>query len=260
MKYSYKDSINWLITKYKTIPQQVSHLLILFIIFMVIFISGRRLLIPDTFGVYGHYRAAAVDSNMADSLVHAGHLTCAECHDDVAEIKSESYHRGVACETCHGPGYDHTQAPDEHTLPAPRERGYCVLCHSYNPSRPTGFPQIDQMSHNPGKPCMSCHDPHAPQLPNTPESCSACHAEIARTKAVSHHQNLSCIRCHEALEEHKITPRAYLPTVPKTREFCGECHSESAEGDIQVARIDMALHGENYNCWQCHYPHYPEAY
>jgi len=107
---------------------------------------------------------------------------------------------------------------------------------------------------------MSCHDPHAPKPPHTPEECSACHAEIARTKAVSHHQALACIRCHEAREEHKTTPTLFLPTVPKKREFCGECHAEDAVSVREIPRVDMSLHGENYICWQCHYPHFPEAY
>ena len=261
MKFSLKKSpLNWFIAIYKQVPQQVSHLLFLFIIFMIFFIVARRLLIPDTFGIYGHYRAAAVEKNSADSLKYAGHQACAECHGDISEQKSQSYHRHVSCESCHGPGYAHTQQPDEYVLSAPRKRGYCVLCHSYNPSRPTGFPQIDPLTHNPVKACMSCHDPHAPRPPHSPEECSACHAEIARTKAVSHHQTLSCSRCHEAKEEHKVTPRLFLPTVPKTNEFCGQCHSENAKSDIEIPRVDLTVHGENYTCWQCHYPHYPEAY
>ncbi len=260
MKIPFKTISAWFLKKSQKIPQQIKSLLILFLILMAIFIIGRRFFIPKTFGLYGHYRAAVVDSIMNDSLKYAGQHACAECHDDIYEMKQKVFHRNVSCETCHGAAYAHTQAPDEHTLPAPRERGYCILCHSYNPSRPTGFPQIEPLTHNPLKSCMSCHDPHAPQLPHTPEECSACHAEIARTKAVSHHQALSCIRCHEAQEEHKSSPRAFLPTVPKSREFCGECHAEDVEAAREMPKVDMTTHGENYVCWQCHYPHYPEAY
>lgn len=260
MKKLIRIQSNWFIERIQLIPQQIRHLFVLFIILMAIFIISRRLLIPKTFGTYGHYRAAAIENIIADSLRYAGHQACVECHEDIMELKSKLFHRNLSCETCHGPAYAHTQAPDEHELPAPRKRGYCVLCHSYNPSRPTGFPQIDPLIHNPLKACMSCHNPHAPKPPHTPEECSACHAEIARTKAVSHHQQLPCSRCHKTKEEHKINPLEFLPTVPKTRKFCGGCHAEDAESAIEIPRIDLVVHGENYQCWQCHYPHYPETY
>jgi ribosomal protein S27AE len=132
------------------------------------------------------------------------------------------------------------------------------LCHGYNPSRPTGFPQIDPVTHNPLKPCISCHNPHAPEPPHTPEECGACHGQIARTKAVSHHADLPCTRCHETNQQHKIAPLTSRPTKPVARAFCGQCHAPDAKSDKDIPRVDMASHGERYVCWQCHYPHSPE--
>jgi hypothetical protein len=150
----------------KKIPQQIVSLAILFAVMLAGLIVARIILVPESFGEYGHYRADAVDDIMAMEINYAGAIVCEECHDDITEIKDRSNHRNVSCEVCHGPSVKHTEAPDEYTPDAPRERGYCPLCHGYDPSRPTGFPQIITELHNPGKPCMTCHEPHNPLLPH----------------------------------------------------------------------------------------------
>ena len=239
-------------------PQQVTRLSIVFGLMILGLVLARQFLVPKTFGALGHYRAAAVDAIAAREVKYAGHLACAGCHDDIVKLHDTQRHRDVACEVCHGPAAAHVESPTEVRLPAPKQRGYCPLCHGYNPSRPTGFPQIDPAAHNPPKPCISCHNPHAPETPRTPEECSACHGQIARTMAVSHHALLPCTRCHEADKQHKITPRTSRPTRPASREFCGQCHDRGVASAKEIPRVDLATHGERYVCWQCHYPHFPE--
>jgi hypothetical protein len=150
------------------------------------------------------------------------------------------------------------------------------VCHAYDASRPTGFPQINPTAHNPLKPCISCHNPHDPVPPRVPQECSACHGQIERTKAVSSHALLPCTTCHRATPQHRTSPRAALPTKPETREFCGTCHAKgAADGLLQgvpaaeaqrlgaakkaAPKIDISDHGGSYLCWQCHYPHLPEG-
>jgi len=240
-------------------PQQVVRLGIAFAVLAIVFVAVRQGLVPDTFGEAGHYRAAAVDSIAAYPLQYAGHEECTLCHRPIAERRSASNHSGVSCEVCHGPAAGHVASPGSVRPQAPRERGFCPLCHGYNASRPSGFPQIDPVAHNPTVPCMACHDPHAPEPPVIPGACRACHGQIASQKAVSHHAALPCLTCHEAPDEHKATPRAVRPGKPTARDFCGTCHSEDAVGPAHIPRIAMATHGEGYLCWQCHYPHHPEA-
>ena len=239
-------------------PQQVNRLVILFALLVLGLFLARHYLVPKTFGRLGHYRAAALETIMARGIRYAGRQACADCHEDVVKMHGLSHHQTVACEACHGPAAAHTEAPMEHKPPAPRGRGYCPLCHGYDPSRPTGFPQIDPVAHNPLKACISCHNPHAPEPPHVPEECSACHGEIARTKAVSPHALLACTRCHETDERHKVTPRLSRPAKPRDRAFCGQCHDKNAKSPKEIPRIDLASHGERYVCWQCHYPHNPE--
>ena len=242
---------------WNNLPEQIKRLSIIFVILLAIFIIVNNILVPEDFGLYGHYRASALEEIISQKIQYAGHEVCYDCHDDVVETKQSGYHKKVSCEVCHGPAAAHTE-DEEVELKAPRERGYCPICHEYLPSRPTGFPQIIAASHNPMKACISCHDPHDPVPPETPRECEACHAEIASTKSLSKHVYIPCIRCHQTPEEHKISPRKIIPSKPANREFCGGCHGIDASSDEEIPRIDLQTHEENYDCWQCHYPHLPE--
>ena len=245
--------------KIALLPSQFLRLIIFAAVIVVVFLIARSYLVPDTFGKYGHYRAAAVDSILSQELKYAGHQICSECHDDIGELKRSSYHKGVNCEACHGPGGSHVESVGEVKLPKPTDRDYCVLCHVYNPAKPTGFPQIDPVVHNPVKLCISCHNPHAPDPQLVPADCGACHGHISRTKALSPHALLECTQCHATPEEHRISPRSARANIPATRAVCGVCHSKDAQSEQRIPRIDLASHGDRHLCWECHYPHYPET-
>ena len=241
------------------LPDQVVRLGILFLIAATLLLIARRRFVPKSFGELGHYRAEAVVAAAEVPIHYAGAEACADCHGDIAEVKSKSYHRGLSCEVCHGPAAAHVESGGETKPVVPRERGACLYCHAYLPSRPTGFPQIIETAHNPMRPCMDCHNPHDPKPPHVPESCSACHGMIARTKAVSPHRTLGCETCHPADARHRQSPRAFLPQKPADRAFCGRCHDPGAASPKTIPRVDVATHGGRYLCWQCHYPHHPEA-
>jgi hypothetical protein len=244
---------------WKELPEQIKRLSIVIIVVGIMFILVRPLFVPEDFGTYGHFRASAVDEIVSQEVNYAGQEVCFDCHDDVMETKYDGYHKNVACEVCHGPAAGHTEDPESNQLIAPTERGYCPLCHEYSPSRPTGFPQIVSLSHNPMEPCIGCHDPHDPDPPEIPRECEACHAQIARTKALSHHLNIPCTLCHQTPEDHKVNPREVLPSKPISRDFCAQCHGATISDKKGIPKIDLASHEPRYVCWQCHYPHLPEA-
>lgn len=244
---------------WEKIPEQLSRMIIVIILLLVAFVIVRSLLVPKNFGLYGHFRADAINDNASVEMKYAGQQICAECHDDVVDVKHAGFHKNLACEVCHGPAKQHTEEPEAGQLRIPRGRGYCPLCHEYLPARPTGFPQIISASHNPMKPCITCHNPHDPKPLHTPKECSACHAEIARTKSLSRHVYVPCRRCHEAPREHFQSPRLNLPSKPAEREFCGQCHATDADSEKGIPRIDLQTHYKRYVCWQCHYPHLPEV-
>jgi len=241
------------------VPGQVVRLAVVFAVIGAAFLIARHALVPPSFGEIGHYRAAAVPAIAARPVHYAGLQACVECHDDVATVKAASYHRGLTCEGCHEAAASHAADPLESTPVVPSGRQVCLRCHEYLPSRPTGFPQIIERIHNPMEPCVSCHNPHDPTPPVVPSECSACHAEIARTKSVSHHWSLDCETCHRVRPEHRQNPRAYLPTKPTDRAFCGRCHATDADSPASIPRISLREHGGRYLCWQCHYPHDPKG-
>ena len=231
----------------------------LFTAAIAVLLVARARLVPKSFGELGHYRADALVVNAARPVRYAGLEVCAGCHDDEAAKKAASYHRTLTCEGCHGPASDHAEDPSEKKPVIPRERKDCLRCHEYRFSRPTGFPQVIENLHNPMQPCMNCHNPHDPTPPHVPGTCGACHGAIARTKAVSPHHGVDCEVCHQAAAEHRINPRASPPSKPRAREFCGRCHAPDAKSPANIPRVDIAAHGGRYLCWQCHYPHFPEA-
>jgi len=243
----------------REIPEQVKRLSVLLVILIIVFIVVRSFLIPKDFGEIGHYRTSAVQNNADKKMNYAGQEACTDCHDVIVKIKSRGFHKNVACEVCHGPLMQHIDSPDEFKPQMQRNRNFCPLCHEYLPSKPTGFPQIVSASHNPRKICVTCHNPHNPVPPTTPKECEACHGEIASTKSLSHHADIPCTKCHETNPKHKFSPREFLPTKPTKREFCGGCHAEDANSPKEIPRINMSTHEPRYVCWQCHYPHLPEA-
>jgi hypothetical protein len=240
------------------VREQVKRLSVVVAALAAVVLLMRFVVIPRAYFSPPLHRAATVRREVAKPIHFAGMAACRECHSDIYDKKAASYHRNLGCETCHGPSQNHAEDPMAVKPYAPRDRKFCPVCHAYNASRPTGFPQILPASHNPGLPCITCHNPHDPTPPEVPQECSACHRQIWRTKAVSKHADLACTTCHEVSEQHRITPRSALPTKPQAREFCGQCHASDAANPV-TKKIDMTTHGGHFLCWQCHYPHQPEG-
>ena len=244
------------------IPEQINRLAIVLAILVGATLLTRFVLIPRALVSTDLHWKETVRRELARPVRFAGASACQDCHEEVATTKARSFHKNVACESCHGPAIKHAEDPGAVKPPAPRDRKFCPVCHAYDPSRPTGFPQINPTAHNPLKPCIACHKPHDPVPPTVPRECSACHAQIERTKAVSSHALISCTTCHKAPDRHKSAPRGALPSKPETREFCGTCHGAGTAGKEapkEAPKVDVSTHGGRNLCWECHYPHLPEG-
>jgi hypothetical protein len=240
----------------RKIPDALLRLIVVF----AVLIGGvllLRAMLPPALKDSALHVESTVERESARPLRYAGSEICAGCHDEY-NVKKGGYHANLSCETCHGAAHEHAENPADVKPNLPRLREFCVRCHAYNPSRPTGFPQINPAAHNPLKACVTCHNPHDPKPESVPQECQACHAEIARMKALSAHVLLECTVCHTVPVEHKVQPRVVKATIPTDRDFCGKCHSKEVHVK-DVPKVDFAVHGEKYLCWQCHYPHMPEA-
>jgi predicted CXXCH cytochrome family protein len=147
--------------------RDVEHLFRLAAIFLaavVVFLIARAILVPADFGVYGHYRASAVDDEMARRVVHAGQTVCAGCHTDIVEIRAAAKHASVACETCHGPQAAHAEAPDVVKPRLPEMASLCIGCHAARTGKPEWYPTVDVAEHSGGESCATCHTSHDPRL------------------------------------------------------------------------------------------------
>jgi hypothetical protein len=168
-------------------PQQIKRLIIVFAIFIVLFLIIRQVLVPRTFGEFGHYRGAAIQENALKPLRYAGSALCTNCHESEHSDKSLGLHAHLKCEVCHGPGLKHAlyaakfkngELPDSLKLYKPVERKDCALCHEENAARikilfdtidNTMIHQVNTLKHNTVNrktneklKCIDCHNPHQP--------------------------------------------------------------------------------------------------
>lgn len=151
----------------KTRFKDIEHLLRLAGLFAagaLVFVLVRATLVPDDFGVYGHYRAGALDDGRARPIAYAGQAACSDCHEDVVTMRADSGHAKLACEGCHGPAAAHIEAPDERKPLRPDGRQLCVRCHAANTGKPRWYRTVVVQDHAGEEKCITCHQPHAPRI------------------------------------------------------------------------------------------------
>ena len=145
-------------------PVQIKRLLIYFTVFIGLIAVSRYLLVPESFGQFGHYRGNSLAENADKPIHYSGAEACNECHDDIMLSKNSDLHADLSCETCHGPGQAHFDDPEAFPVERPSGRDYCTSCHAMNPARnPRVIAQIDPEDHNTDHDeCIDCHNPHMP--------------------------------------------------------------------------------------------------
>jgi hypothetical protein len=145
------------------VPPQIPRLLIAFGLFITLFLVLRHFLVPATFGVYGHYRAASLIDNAQPEIHYSGQEACFSCHQAIQDKKSQDVHSEIHCETCHGPGEKHVLSSRKEDILRPTGREFCGKCHSLNAAKlKSAVFQIDLTKHNVGRNCIECHNPHQP--------------------------------------------------------------------------------------------------
>lgn len=224
----------------------------------------RHLLIPETFGKFGFYRAGALDDEKARQPRHTGRAACTECHEDIATLHAGDVHASVECETCHGMGGKHVKDNDAPMARADAKED-CLVCHRLLDARPGGFPQVDWQKHyqfvgvkDPTTACVRCHSGHEPlyldhdlrtarlhpliqectschvgrtdetlKKPDTHPKifqCAYCHADLAKSFAKGSHTQVRCTTCHLFIKENAYSGRIVRNTSPR---FCLLCHQKA---------------------------------
>ena len=182
-----------------------------------------------------------------DDLVGSGRqqASCNSCHSitergnsvegvaGYALVAASAYH-DVQCESCHGPGFNHAQAPDVGAVP---------LAHL----RVTDT--TDQAS------CAECHT--GTHNPFVEEWSQSRHSEILPAEA----GNVSCQPCHESrgalkawgvnanyVERDSTAAANYFPAAT-----CGVCHDPHGSPNSRQLRFPIDVASEERNlCVKCH--------
>lgn len=252
-------------------PKQVIRLLIAFALFIGIFLVTRKIIMPDSFGDIGHYRADALTEIASFTPKYTDSLSCVTCHQEIDSLKFVGDHSGLDCQTCHGPGHLHVKNPVVDTLIKPASREFCAKCHNKNSARPKFIKQVDVTKHNVNSLCVACHNPHKPSMRNKSMSsdtssedsenvssvtCDICHGDVNSLKSSGVHVGLTCQICHANSDKHKEDPTASKPAKPTERSFCGGCHA-TGNTSSGVKQIDINDHNSGSKCIECHNPHSP---
>jgi hypothetical protein len=136
----------------------------LFLVGLTVFLVSRSYFVPKDFGVYGHYRAGALDDARARPITFAGQAACVECHSDIGDLRKTSRHAKVSCESCHGALASHAAGEEPLKPTHPDGLKTCTGCHLKSRSKPPTFPQIEVAEHAGDNKCIECHNPHAPKI------------------------------------------------------------------------------------------------
>jgi hypothetical protein len=124
-----------------------------FVVAVVAVVGLRGWFLPPDFGVYGFFRAGALDDNWARPVVYAGRGTCVDCHADVVSARQGGRHEPIGCEACHGPLAAHASGEEAPASARPDPRTTCIRCHATRAGKPRGFAQVDAADHAPEGPC-----------------------------------------------------------------------------------------------------------
>lgn len=197
----------------------------------------RLLLVPDSFGEHGHYRAEAIADALVGEADHVGRTTCADCHDDIVDLHTKDAHAAVQCETCHGPGATHVDSGGDAGIRRPEGNAACLVCHRLLLARPGDFPQIEVADHfrfvgvgDPATPCVDCHDPHEPLYMDRDLRTARLHPLIHR-----------CRDCHAGRTDESLPRPADHPAIFR----CDYCHAGVAADFAERPHSAM-------RCTACH--------
>ena len=242
------------------------------------FICRFSLLLVACFLVPTVTGAQSTDDSAADaSYSRKGADTCLACHDDEkiltlfqtrhavpTDPRSPFGHGQLQCESCHGPGGEHSprvrrgqeRPPIMSFAPADEtsisvQNGMCLGCHDAD----VGFGWHAGPHDNDEVACAGCHDSHAAQdavlqVTTQPDVCYDCHQlqHSETLKAFSHpffEGKMDCAGCHSP---HGATTNSQL--VRQTlNDTCYDCHAEK-RGPFLWEHAPVSE-----DCTLCHAPH-----
>ena len=156
--------------------QHIWRAVIILIVLLVVFITIQHFLVPESFGLAGHYRYDSLSELMDKPIIHGNITACKKCHDNIQEERDKGKHVSVSCEVCHAPLAFHVKDDKKvDVMPINRSYTLCAYCHQKLEGRPKSFPQVTFKEHLvaqgaeildkiPDKICITCHSVHSPSI------------------------------------------------------------------------------------------------
>ncbi|MDE2150203.1 MAG: DmsE family decaheme c-type cytochrome [Gammaproteobacteria bacterium] len=237
--------------------------------------AGQRFGLVVLLSIAGLLPVRAAPTAAQPAFSAKGADTCLKCHDDpgVAAI-FQTKHATIAdpnspfaklqCETCHGPGGDHTQRlhPGQPRPPMPlfaagsktgvaEKNAVCMGCHE--DAAHVGW--VGSIHQREGLACVDCHRIHAAKDPvaavsEQPGICYQCHRNV-RTDFMKYSAHpvrdgdMDCSSCHAPHDS--LYPALLIkPTLNQT---CYTCHAEK-RGPFLWEHPPVTE-----DCGNCHQPH-----
>ncbi len=204
---------------------------------------------------------------------YVGNEQCYYCHTNYARVFQGSVHYrvrvdtstppgGTSCESCHGPGSKHIEAPRDRAsliFNPGRNPQACYNCHQDVQLQfrlPVHHPVAENLMN-----CVQCHDPHGREIMKPSgglgmarlnEQCASCHKEQARSFVFEHEAlREGCTTCHQP---HGSINAKLL--IERDVNLCLKCHSQvqPTSGDLWIGKIDHKSLLSMGTCWSagCH--------
>lgn len=209
----------------------------------------------------------ALHAPRADSSILIDRAACSPCHEKLVKSFADNPHgtqalvdggKGVACESCHGPGTAHTKNGEEAlifdpaTAAAKRVDEKCLACHIRHG-------QVKRSAHGQGSvSCVGCHAIHAPGVPKhllkiaQPSLCFQCHSDVKSPFSMPFHHKveeglIECTDCHDV---HGAFGENTFPSSKWQFTMCTKCHTATAGPFIYEHAVVKAE-----GCSACHLLH-----
>jgi len=198
----------------------------------------------------GFAHARIAENPDAPDATPVGEQTCIACHQLESDHFTHTFHAlGLhaankadssipVCETCHGPGSTHAQAPlvkgsiiaftKDGGTPIAVQTKTCLTCHEGGP-RDHWSGSVHQRN---GLSCSDCHNPMAK---------FSVEGLMAKNSI-----NDTCAQCHKDIRL-QFNRRSHMP-LPEGQMSCDDCHNPHGSLTSPLLKTNTV----NETCYQCH--------
>lgn len=185
---------------------------------------------------------------------YVGNKACLDCHAAIVRKFPSSPHARIhftgagipaqsGCESCHGPGSRHIEAPHDRgrfILNPGKDSAACFRCHLETHAEfelPQHHPVIEGRMN-----CVQCHDPHGGDMlkpagglamARLNESCAQCHREQTRPFVFEHAaMREGCTVCHNP---HGSINQKML--IASDSNLCLRCHAQVQSSSVPTGEL-----------------------